>query len=425
LKVCAVTTWPPHRDGIALYSDELYTQTAKLVDVEVVANIPKQQKLAKSWEERDLAVGRCWKRGFRYPIRIFGSVFKTSCHVVHLQHGWLLYGGLVSALLFPVLLIFFRLSRKPCIVTMHTVIRKDAHIFTNSVVNFLARMTVLFISRCILHFSDKVIVHNRLMKEILQTEYGAKEEKIAVIPHGVKKASRKPKFSPKGEKLCILSLGFLRKEKGIECLIDAFKNFLEKCPDAKLVIVGGSHAHDKTGCPQVFKRFLTPKLPKQVSFTGFIEEASLQQLIWRSDIIVLQSTEPYYIEASGALAAVADYGKPVVCTKVPKFQNELQNGEHCLVIKPSDSTELTQALVLLLENAELRSHLGRNLKEKFAGRRWSTIAKEHASLYRCLLKNLKMKKCKEKGEYRTSPLRNSVEMGVSNHIGSDGGEDDF
>jgi glycosyltransferase involved in cell wall biosynthesis len=409
LKVCAVTTWPPHRDGIALYSAELYTRTAKLVDIEVAANIPKQQKLAESWKETDIAVVRCWKRGFRYPTRIFGSVSKTGCHVVHLQHGWLLYGGLVSALLFPVLLSFFRLSRKPCVITMHTVIRKDAHIFANSVVNFLARIAVLLISRCILYFSDRVIVHNRLMKKVLRTEYSAKEEKIAVIQHGVKKASEKPKFSPKSEKLCILSLGFLRKGKGIEILFEAFENFLERCPDARLVIVGGSHAHDKIGSPQGFRQFMAPKLQKQVAFTGFIDEASLEQLIWRSDIIVLQSTEPYYVEASGALAAVADYGKPVVCTKVPKFQSELQNGEHYLAVAPSDSTALTKVLALLLENTELRSHLGRNLKEKFAGRRWSTVAEEHVSLYRCLLKNLKTKTCKEKG-YQMPRLQDAVEV---------------
>ena len=272
---------------------------------------------------------------------------------------------------------------------MHTVIRKDAHIFANSIVNFLARMAVLFVSRCIVHFSDKVIVHNRLMKKVLQTEYGAKEEKIAVIPHGVKKASKKPEFPKKGEKIWILSLGFLRKGKGIESLIEAFEKFFEKYPDAKLVIVGGSHAHEKTGYPEGFKQFLTPKLQKQVSFTGFVDETNLERLIWRSDIIVLQSAEPYYVEASGALAAVADYGRPVVCTKVPKFQSELQDGEHYIAVAPSNSTELAHALVLLMENEELRNRLGKTLKAKFASRHWITVTEEHVALYRRVLKTLK------------------------------------
>jgi glycosyltransferase involved in cell wall biosynthesis len=357
---------------------------AKLADVTVVANIPKQ-KSATSPKEADVTVTRCWQRGFRYPTRIFGAVFKTRCNLVHLQHGWLLYGGLVSAMLFPVLLAFFRLSRKPCVVTIHTVIRKDAHIFNNSVVNFLARTAILFMLRGILQFSDKVIVHNRLMKQVLQTEYGAKKQKIVVIPHAAKEASEKPELE-KDEDLTVLSLGFLRKEKGLGCLIEAFENFLKKRSDAKLVIVGGSHAHDKTEYPQGFKLFLSPQLQKQVSFTGFVDDATLQRLIWRSDIIVLQSTEPYYIEASGTLAAVADYAKPVVCTKVPKFQSDLQNMEHYIIVEPSDSTELTQAFTLLSEDRELGERLGMNLKEKFADRRLSNVTEEHVKLYRRILR---------------------------------------
>ena len=396
MKVCAVTTWPPHRDGVALYSAELYKQIAKLVDVVVVANIPKQQGLSKSCEGKDGAVLRCWKRGPWFLTSIFRSVFKTRAHVVHLQHGWFLYGSFVSSIIFPFLLSFFRLSRKPCVVTMHTVIRKDAHIYTNSLVNFLTRIAVLFVSRCIVQFSDKLIVHNRLMKKILQTEYITKEEKIAIIPHGVK-SSNKPESSQKREKTIILSLGFLRKGKGMKYLIEAFKKFLEKCPDAKLVIVGGSHAHDKTAYSLSSKYLLTPSIQKQVLFTGFVDDKRLEQLIWRSDIIVLQSTEPYYVEASGALAAVADYGKPVVCSKVPKFQSELQSGEHYLGVAPSDSTELAQTLASLMENKELRNRLGKNPREAFKSRRWGAIAEEHINLYECLLKNLKSTGCTEKG----------------------------
>ena len=385
MKVCAVTTWPPHRDGVALYSSDLYKQIAELADVVVVANILTQQESIKFHEEKNKNVLRCWKRGPRFLFDIFRSVFKTRAHVVHLQHGWLLYGGCISSIFFPALLLFLRLSRKPFVVTVHTVIRKDAHLYKNSSVNFLARMAVLFVSRCIVQFSDKLIVHNRLMKATLMKEYAAKEEKIAIIPHGVKPANNCG--SPqKGKEVSIMSLGFLRKGKGISYLIEGFEKFLETCPDAKLVIVGGSHAHDKKDQSERFRHLLTPRTRKQVQFTGFVDEERLEQLIWGSDIIVLQSTEPYYVEASGALATVADYGKPVVCSKVPKFQSELQNGEHYIAVASSDSAELAKALASLMEDRELRNRLGENLKETFKSRRWSAVAAEHVNIYRQLLK---------------------------------------
>ncbi|MGD2066151.1 MAG: glycosyltransferase [Candidatus Bathyarchaeota archaeon] len=385
MKVCAVTTWPPHRDGVALYSSDLYKQIAKSVDIVVVANTLTQKELSKSNKKKDDAVLRCWRRGPWFLFDVFRTVFKTRAHAVHLQHGWLLYGGCISSIFFPVLLLFFRLSRKPCIVTIHTVIRKDAQLYKNSVVNFLARMAVLFVLKGIVQFADRMIVHNPLMIETLQKEYGTKVDKIAIIPHGVKSACN-PETCQKEKEISIMSLGFLRKGKGIGYLIEAFEKFLETCPDAKLIIVGGSHAHDKKGQSERFRHLLTPRTQKQVLFTGFIDENRLGQLVWNSDIIVLQSTEPYYVEASGALATVADYGKPVVCSKVPKFQSELQNKEHYLAVSSSDSRELAQAFALLMKNEELRIRLGENLREEMKSRRWSTVAAEHIKLYRRLLK---------------------------------------
>lgn len=386
VKVCAVTTWPPHHDGVALYSAELYKQIANWVNVEIVANSSQQRVRAKQCKQSETVVG-CWKRGLWYPITIFRSVFKTRCNLVHLQHGWLLYGGLVSSLLFPVLLCLFRLSRKPCVVTVHTVIRKDAKIYSNFLVNYLSRIVVLWISSSIAKNADKVVVHNSLMKSILQQEYSVKEEKVDVVPHGVKEPSNKNEFLQESEMFQVLSLGFLRKEKGIECLIEAFKKVCEKGFDAKLVIVGGSHAHDDADYSEDLKQGIPAELEKKVILTGFVDDNTLEQLIQGSDIVVLQSTDPYYVEASGTLAAVANYGKPVVCSKVPKFQSEIETGKQGIVVEPSDSEELTQALVLLMGDKELRKRFGDSLKDKFKNRNWGTVAKEHVRIYERVLKS--------------------------------------
>ena len=390
MKVCAVTTWPPHRDGVALYSAELYTHISDMVDIKVIANIPKGPHAYKHHRMKERIVLRCWKRGgFTYPLHIFRSALKERPNVLHLQYGWLLYGSLMSSILFPFLLFLFRLSRRPCVVTMHTVIRRNAHVYDNPVVNLLARIAILFISRFIIKVSDRVIVHNHLMKKALQRECASQREehKIVVIPHGVKKASEKTKMSKKSKETQILSLGFIRKSKGIEYLIKAFEKFHEHHPDAKLVIIGGRHVHDKADQVEWLKHLLSSNLSKSVYFTDFIDEQSLDRLIWTSDVIVLSSLERYYIETSGALARVADYGKPIVCSRVPKFESELRDGEDCIMVQPGDTMELAQVLVLLTKNAQLRKKIGENLRIKFKNRYWSDVAKQHYTLYRSILKN--------------------------------------
>ncbi len=388
MKVCAITTWPPHRDGVALYASDLYSHLQRLVLVKILGNLPDESEVSIPHTDEDTRVSRCWKRGsFSYPLRIFRAAFQESPHLLHLHHGWLLYGDVFSSSLFLVLLLLFRLSRKFCVVTMHTVIKRGAHIYDNPLQNLLAQMVIIFVSKFIVKVSDRVIVHNSLMKQILQREYALRDEgsKIVVIPHGVKKPSIKPRTRPKEKRVWILSLGFLRKSKVIAHLIEAFEQLLETAPHARLVIVGGRHAHDKTGFAPSFKSFLTPILRKSLFFTGFLNEQALDALIWRSTIIVLQSTEHHYVEASGSICRVAGYAKPVICSKVPKFQSELCDGEDCLMTAPSDLPELTQALLSLATNPRLRMRLGANLRKKLENNGWAAVAKQHIKLYTSLL----------------------------------------
>jgi len=388
MKVCAVTTWPPHRDGVALYSAELYKHLAELVDVKVITNIP--EKPDQDYEMNEMAVLRSWKRGsYTYPLKIFHSTLKEKPDVIHLQHGWLLYGNLISSTLFTILLLFYRLSRKPFIVTMHTAIRRNAHIYEGVLLNSLARIMIFFISRFIVKVSDKVIIHNQMVNTVLQKEYGLQEEawKMVVIPHGIKKASKKPAKSKKSRNKIILSIGFIRKNKGIEQLIKAFKKFIEHYPDTNLIIVGGRHAHDTTDKFDEFDKLLTPNLSKRVFFTDFIDEKSLDQLIWTSDIIVLSSLDRYYVESSGALARVADYGKPIICSRVPKFFSELRDGIDCIMTEPGNSEELIQALLLITKNVPLKKKIVENLRKKFRNRDWNAVSKQHFELYRTILKN--------------------------------------
>jgi len=388
MKVCAITTWPPHSDGVALYSAELYTHIAELVDVKVIANIPEQGYACGNYLGRERNIVRCWRRGsFTYPLRIVQATLKERPDIIHLQHGWLLYGNFVSSSFILISLFLLRLSRKPCVVTMHTVIRKGAYLFENSLVNLLARAVILFTSRFIAKFSNRIIVLSHSMKKAIQGDYALKEEgKIIVIPHGVKNASGKVRMSSEfGEGLCILSLGFVREGKGVETLIEAFEKFLGQYPDAMLVVVGGRHVHDTKDRVGYVKRLVAANLLEHVFFTDFVDEKRLDQLIMASDMIVLSSLERYYVEVSGALARVAGYGKPVVCSRVPKFESELQNGKDCVMVAPGDSEELSRAFMSLATDAQLMKNLGENLGEKFKDRDWSAVAKQHFDLYRKVL----------------------------------------
>ena len=388
MKVCAVTTWPPHRDGVALYSAELYPRMGELANVKVIGNIPDESIAHDSHEDKGLSVLRCWRRGsLSYPFDVFRSIIAERPDVVHLQHGWLLYGNPVSSLLFPLLLLFLRTTRSRIVVTMHTVTSRSQRLYGNPLADLLAQMAILLVSGSIVELSDKVIVHNYLMKDVLQksvTSNGV-DGKVVVIPHGVKGAPERPSRIQEEKRFRILSLGFLRKSKGIEYIIAAFEKFYRTYPNSELVIVGGQHAHDRELSIEIFKNLLSSKASQHVFFTGFADEEDLDNLIWRSDVLVLHSAERNFVEASGALGRFADYEKPLVCSKVPKFQSELSNKENCIMTSPCDSADMAKALTLLARNPSLRKRLGYNLRKRFEGRGWESVAEAHIKLFKSLV----------------------------------------
>ncbi|MCD6465103.1 glycosyltransferase [Candidatus Bathyarchaeota archaeon] len=396
MKVCAVTTWPPHREGIALYSAHLYGEMKKIVDVSVIANIINSSAVeALKSDGENIRVIRCWRRGsLTYPFKIFRRVLMENPDIIHVQHGWLLYGDAPSSILFPVLLVLLRLIGKPCIVTMHTVIKRGARLYRNKLINLLALTAIYFITRLTVKLSSIIIVHNPLVKETLEEKFSLKKfkEKIIVIPHGARRANvfRKTSISGKNRgNIVILSLGFARKGRGIECLIEAFKKFLEQHPSSTFIITGGQHAHDKGNPVREVRRKIPPEMLGKIVFTDFIDEEVLDRLILESDIIVLSSIEDYFIEASGALARVALFGKPVVCSKVPKFEAELKNGENCIMFKPGDSEELAKILKLLTGNPNLREKIGRKLEASFRNREWGLIAERYVDFFQSLVEESK------------------------------------
>ena len=196
-------------------------------------------------------------------------LLRENPDIVHLQHGWLLYGDKISSLLFPVLLFFLRLLNKPIVVTMHTVVKRNAHLYKSKIVNFIAKIAIIFLTRTIVKLSSGIIVHNYLMKETLKNAYSLEKEekKIFIIPHGVKKALGKPR-KREDETIRILSLGFIRRGSGIEHLVEAFKSFSASYPNAVLVVAGGRHAHDGKGYIEVIRKVLSNP-PKNVIFTNF------------------------------------------------------------------------------------------------------------------------------------------------------------
>jgi glycosyltransferase involved in cell wall biosynthesis len=288
-------------------------------------------------------------------------------------------------------MLLLRLRLKTLVLTMHTIIQRNGKFFKLKLLNGLANILVFTITKLMILFSSKVIVHNPTMKKTLTQHYGCKESKVVVIPHGVDKVEVKTFYqtnsSKKIEKTDIVSLGFLREDKELEYLIDAFKKIQTSYPQVTLTIVGGVHPHNHEGYFNRIKNKIAElKSLNRIIVTNFLSEEMLNEVIQKADIIILLSQETKYVEASGALARVIDFNKPVICTRIPKFMSELIHGYNCLMVNTHSPDEIHNSIKTLLENVELRKDIASNLKKLSEGRSWSFVAKKHLELYQSLLK---------------------------------------
>ncbi len=399
MKCCIITPYPPDRCGIAVYSKSLISKLSKHIEISVIAN--KYRKKNSIEVENRVRIIRCWRRRTVtcFP-RIFMAVAREKPTIIHIQHEYLVYGVRKYSALFPLLLILLKFLRKPIVVTMHSVIIPDRaceRFFREHGVGgrfaTLKRGLTVFITRLIHMLSDTVIVHKNLMKNILVTQYGFREDKVRVIPHGVKagKLVKEAKCELGLKDWVILFVGFIIPGKGIEILIKAFSKLLKSGHDATLVIAGGYHPRLR-----MERRWFIGSIERAVKennvegkvifLNRFIPEEELDLFISAADIVALPYTDDSIAGASGALARCAPLGKPIIATAIPRFLEDLVDEVNALIVKPGDADELANAMIRLIRNPFLRGTISEGVRKWASERRWSRVALETVSLYKELVK---------------------------------------
>ena len=142
--------------------------------------------------------------------------------------------------------------------------------------------------------------------------------------------------------------GRLVAEKGLNVLLKAWETVVRHSPDANLVIVGDgdqrSHLEELSEIRGIEKR---------VRFTGAVTDTV--QYLQASDVYVQPSfTEGLPISVLEAMAC----GLPVIATGVGGVTDLLSTGENGIVIPPHDPDCLSDCLLELLSNRNLRARLG-------------------------------------------------------------------
>jgi len=232
-------------------------------------------------------------------------------------------------------------------------------------------------ARRILERMDAVVAHSEHGAARLRDEVGLDPARVRVIPHGAfDYLTHLPEEKPLPAELegatgpVILFFGLLREYKGIEVLLEAFR----QVAGAELWIVGNPRMDVAP------LRALADQAPGRVRFlTRFVDDAEIPAIFRRADLLAL----PYLdAEHSGVLYTGLAFGKPMVLGAVGGFPEVAAAGAGRLVA-PGDVDELAGTLTELAGDDAARGELAAAATRAAAGPfSWDEAARRTLDLYR-------------------------------------------
>lgn len=181
-----------------------------------------------------------------------------------------------------------------------------------------------------------------------------------------------------GESDYILYLGRIDiHHKGLDILLDAYKEFYKTFPDVRL-IVGGGGRDMRTFTELVGK--LQEDIKKNIEIIGWIDGERKLSLLMNALIVVIPSR--YESQAIVALEAMA-CGKSIIVSDIPELNYVVKSGSG-ISFKTEDSVSLSESLKDLVSGNKRKGmgQMGREWVKEFT---WDRIAESYEKyLYRVL-----------------------------------------
>lgn len=379
MKYAFISTYPPRECGIGTFSQNLldsvlHTKKAEKGNYEgfVVAvndhglmyDYPQEVKLYIRQEHQE-----DYLKAAKY-INLSGA------DICVLQHEFGIYGGQNGVYILPLL---HRLEI-PLVVTLHTILNTPTY-NEKSVLQEIGKM------------AQKVIVMSLKAIEFLVDIYDVPRGKIALIEHGVPDIKFSPVKSKEEFKLTskkvLLTFGFIGRNKGIETVINALPDVVQRHPDVIYIILGKTHPNVLRHSGEEYRIFLMRlvknlKLENHVLFLNqFIDVQDLFKYLSATDIYIT----PYLNEAqitSGTLSYAVGVGAAVLSTPYWHAAELLADGRGKL-FDFGNYNQLSSTIIELLDHPAELSELKKNALEHGTNFTWPKTGEKYVGLVSTVL----------------------------------------
>jgi glycosyltransferase involved in cell wall biosynthesis len=211
---------------------------------------------------------------------------------------------------------------------------------------------------------DVFVAPSELLASWLRRDLGVAPERIVHISNFVPVPPPPPPRSGTGQD--VLFVGRLSPEKGVDCLLQAFRTLRGRFKEARLVVAGDGPARGPL--EQLARRL---GLEQAATFTGMLDHERLCERYAAARCCVFPSL---WLEncPMGVLEAMAA-GAAIVASRLGGIPEILRHEETGLLFERGDSAQLAAQLALILDDAALAARLGAAARAE-AARRFSPQA---------------------------------------------------
>jgi glycosyltransferase involved in cell wall biosynthesis len=265
----------------------------------------------------------------------------------------------------------------PAVATLHTVLRHPT----------AAQHRIM---RGILDTTAAVVVMSRAAASLLSDRYAADPTRVEIIPHGVPDL---PLVEPDSIKASVglgghpvlLSFGLVGPGKGYESVIEAMPAVVRAVPEARYVILGATHPELLEREGERYRTRLETLvadlgLARHVVFVDrFVGRLELSRWLEATDVFVTPYPNLDQI-VSGTLSYAMAAGKPSVSTPYLYAVEILADGRGRLV-PPGDRAAMSDALIELLQDHDLRAAMAQRAYAHGRGMLWSRVAADYRQAF--------------------------------------------
>jgi glycosyltransferase involved in cell wall biosynthesis len=373
MKIAFIGTYPPRECGIGTFTNNLYKAINLNLNSEGTSG-----NYVVALNDNDIE--------YNYPDEVYSTIRQneqedyisaaeyinlSGANCCILQHEFGIFGGDNGVYILPLL---YRLEI-PLIVTLHTII-KTPSLNEKAVIQEICKM------------ANKIIVMSHKAIEFLIDIYDVPMEKIIYIEHGVPDISfnqeeTKKEFRLVGREV-LLTFGLISRNKGIETVIKALPNVVEKFPNLLYIVLGKTHPNVLRHSGDEYRIYLTRLINELnlqrnvILINKFVGQKELFKYLHASDIYLT----PYLNEAqitSGTLAYAVGVGSAVVSTPYWHATEILSNGVGVL-FDFNDISQLSEILIDLLADKEKREKIRRNAHKYGETITWPKIGFKYCKL---------------------------------------------